>query len=65
MADDLVLRDDVDGVATLTLNRPDKLNALTPSVFVALRAHLDALATDDLVRCVGAHRCRPLVLRRP
>ncbi|MBA2607429.1 MAG: enoyl-CoA hydratase/isomerase family protein [Actinobacteria bacterium] len=52
MADDLVLRDDVDGVATLTLNRPDKLNALTPSVFVALRAHLDALATDDLVRCV-------------
>lgn len=52
MADDLVLRDDADGVATLTLNRPDKLNALTPSVFVALRAHLDALATDKSVRCV-------------
>lgn len=52
MADDLVLRDDADGVATLTLNRPDKLNALTPSVFVALRGHIDDLAQDDSVRCV-------------
>ncbi|MEY2397911.1 MAG: enoyl-CoA hydratase [Actinomycetota bacterium] len=52
MADELVVRDDADGVATLTLNRPDKLNALTPAVFVALRAHLDALTTDDSVRCV-------------
>lgn len=52
MADELVQRDDVGGVATLTLNRPDKLNALTPSVFVALRAHLDAVASDDSVRCV-------------
>ncbi len=52
MVDELVLRDDADGVATLTLNRPDKLNALTPSVFVALRAHLDALAADESVRCV-------------
>ena len=52
MSDELVLRDDAGGVSTLTLNRPDKLNALTPAVFVALRAHLDALATDDSVRCV-------------
>jgi enoyl-CoA hydratase/carnithine racemase len=52
MVDDLVLRADADGVATLTLNRPDKLNALTPKVFVALRAHLDAIADDDAVRCV-------------
>lgn len=52
MSDELVLRADAEGVATLTLNRPDKLNALTPSVFVALRTHLDAIATDDSVRCV-------------
>src|SRR4051812_10519853 len=52
MADDLVLREDNDGVTTLTLNRPDKLNALTPAVFVALRTHLDDLAKDDAVRCV-------------
>jgi len=52
MSDDLVLRADDGGVATLTLNRPDKLNALTPGSFVALREHLDALAGDETVRCV-------------
>ena len=52
MADDLVLRHDRDGVATLTLNRPDKLNALNPAVFVELRAHVDAIAADDSVGCV-------------
>jgi enoyl-CoA hydratase/carnithine racemase len=48
----LVLRRDAGGVATLTLNRPDKLNALTPAVFVELRDHLDALAGDASVGCV-------------
>ncbi len=48
----LVLRADLDGLCTLTLNRPDKLNALTPGVFVALREHLDAIAADESVRCV-------------
>ena len=52
MADDLVLRDDRDGVAHLTLNRPDKLNALNPAVFMELRAHLDAIGSDAAVRCV-------------
>ena len=42
--DALVLRSDADGVATLTLNRPDALNALSPSMFVELRAHLETLA---------------------
>ena len=52
MSAELVIRSDADGVATLTLNRPDKLNALTPGVFVALRGHIDAIAVDDSVRCV-------------
>ncbi len=52
MADDLVLRNDRDGVAHLTLNRPDKLNALNPAVFMELRIHLDALAADDSIRCM-------------
>jgi enoyl-CoA hydratase/carnithine racemase len=50
---ELILRDDTDGVATLTLNRPDKLNALNPAAFVELRSHIDALATQtDSVGCV-------------
>ena len=49
---DLVLRDDRHAVATLTLNRPDKLNALTPTVFMSLRDHLDAIARDNQIACV-------------
>ena len=49
----LVLRNDADGVATLTLNRPEQLNALSPALFVELRAHLDAIAAaTDTVGCV-------------
>ena len=52
MTEPLVIRHDADGVCTLTLNRPAKLNALTPPLFVELRAHIDALATDESVGCV-------------
>lgn len=60
MTDALVLRTDADGVATLTLNRPDKLNALTVGVFRELRAHVEALKADDSIGCVvlrGAGKC--------
>ena len=52
MTESPVVRTDVEGVATLTLNRPDKLNALNPAMFEALRAELDALAADESVGCV-------------
>lgn len=52
MTEPLVLRNDRDGRTTLTLNRPDKLNALTPGVFVALHDHLEAIAADASVHCV-------------
>ncbi len=48
----LVIRSDDDGVATLSLNRPDALNALSPALFVELRSFVDQLATDDSVRVV-------------
>jgi enoyl-CoA hydratase/carnithine racemase len=50
---ELVLREDSDGLATLTLNRPEALNALSPSLFVELRAHIDAIAKQtDTIGCV-------------
>lgn len=49
----LVTRTDADGVATLALNRPETLNALSPSLFAELRSHIDAIATQvDEVGCV-------------
>jgi 2-(1,2-epoxy-1,2-dihydrophenyl)acetyl-CoA isomerase len=39
-------------VATLTLNRPDALNALDPAMIDALIAHTAAVAGDDSVRVV-------------
>ena len=50
---ELVLREDANGVATLTINRPETLNALSPSLFVELRAHIDAIAaSEDTIACV-------------
>jgi enoyl-CoA hydratase/carnithine racemase len=48
----LVTREDAGGIATLTLNRPEKLNAITPALMVDLREHLDRIARDESVRCV-------------
>ena len=42
----------VDGVALLTLDRPDRRNALSIAVRDALADALDALAEDESVRCV-------------
>jgi len=47
------LRVDVDGpVATLTLDRPEALNALTVELKVALRRELERIAADRAVRAV-------------
>ena len=52
MSDAFVIRSDTAGLATLTLNRPDKLNALTPKLFVELRSHIDAISQDKNIHCV-------------
>jgi 2-(1,2-epoxy-1,2-dihydrophenyl)acetyl-CoA isomerase len=40
------------GVAVVTLNRPERLNALTASLMTALRGTLGALAEDPAIGCV-------------
>jgi enoyl-CoA hydratase/carnithine racemase len=56
-----VLRQDRGGLATLTLNRPDKLNSLNVEVFQDLDAHLTQLEQQtETIGCVvlrGAGRC--------
>ncbi|HEX7858131.1 MAG TPA: enoyl-CoA hydratase/isomerase family protein [Sphingobium sp.] len=50
---DRILREDAGGLCTLTLNRPDKLNALDTEAFEALDAHLAALEGEgDRIGCV-------------
>jgi 2-(1,2-epoxy-1,2-dihydrophenyl)acetyl-CoA isomerase len=41
-----------DGIATLTLNRPERLNALSPGMTGALKETLARLATDHDVGCI-------------
>jgi enoyl-CoA hydratase len=52
MSDDLVLRSDDSGVRTLTLNRPDKLNALSSGLVDALSDAMRAAASDPDARVI-------------
>ena len=52
MGQDLVLREDAGGVATLTLNAPERLNALSDAMLAALKAALGAVGADGSVRVV-------------
>ena len=47
-----IRRDDRDGIATLTLNRPQGYNTLTAGTIAALQSSLDAIADDTTVRVV-------------
>lgn len=58
------------GVRTITLDRPDRLNAVDPALAAALPVAIDAAASDDAVRVVvitGAGRgfCSGLDLSEP
>jgi len=47
-----VLHEAAGGVATLTLNRPERLNAITPGLIADLRAALERAWADDDVRVI-------------
>ncbi len=52
MAYETILYDVADGLARITVNRPDKLNALNGTVIGELGAAAEALAADTAVRAV-------------
>lgn len=52
MAYETILFDVEDGVATLTLNRPDKLNSFTEKMHGEIRDALDGMLKDEGVRCL-------------
>jgi len=59
----LVIRHDQDGVATLTLNRPEKRNAVNRDLFRAFRSHIKDLEANGadigivVLRGAGDHFC--------
>jgi enoyl-CoA hydratase/carnithine racemase len=48
----VLLRADRDGIATLTLNRPQQMNLLTSEMLAALQSAFDQIAQDPSVRVV-------------
>ena len=48
----VLLRSDNDGVATLTLNRPAKFNALSEELLTSLQSELDQIAQDETLKVV-------------
>jgi 2-(1,2-epoxy-1,2-dihydrophenyl)acetyl-CoA isomerase len=52
MSDTSVRYDVIEGVATITLDRPEAMNSLNTATKVALRDTVQAAAEDDAVRCV-------------
>jgi enoyl-CoA hydratase len=49
---DLILVERAGPIATVVLNRPEKLNALTRAMWQGLGEAIDALSADDALRCV-------------
>ena len=60
----LVLVDFDDGIAWVTLNRPDKRNAMSPKLNEEMRRTVEALATDDRAAACSCSRA-PATRSRP
>lgn len=52
MSDEAVLPDFDDGIATITLNRPDQMNSLSDEIKRGIDSALDAVNDRDDVRCI-------------
>ena len=51
-AEDMVLQEIENGVATLTLNRPKQFNALSEAMLTSLQEKLERIAENNAVRLV-------------
>lgn len=70
MTDDLLIRSEWDGVLELTVNRPEKLNALTRSIFAGIGEAVDDLRTRSdlkvmLIRSTGRYFSAGVDLTEP
>lgn len=71
MTDALVLREDAGGVCTLTLNRPDKRNAINRALFSEFRAYINDIEANSsavgviVVTGAGGHFCAGHDLKQP
>ena len=61
---DTLLVDVADGIATITLNRPHKKNAMNPALHRDMTAALDGLRYDSAARVVLITGAGRRVLRR-
>ena len=52
MTQDILLREDKNDVAVLTLNTPKSLNALSDAMLTTLHAELDAIAENPKIRAI-------------
>ena len=52
MSDDILLHEQTDSIARLTLNMPGKLNALSNAMIAAIQIRLDTIASDETVKAV-------------
>ena len=48
----ILLRDDAASIATLTMNAPERLNALSDAMLAALQSQLDSISDDPAIRAV-------------
>ena len=65
MTEPILLRADEGGIATLTLNAPHSLNALSDAMLAALAAEFDRLAADGAIRVVILRGTGQGLLRGP
>lgn len=71
MSEALVLRENAGGVSTLTLNRPDKRNAINRELFREFRAHIRDIESDGddvglvVITGAGNHFCAGHDLKSP